>query len=65
MAEIKIKVNGEWRTGKAWPGQTLLDFLRKQLFCTEVKNGCGRGDCGACTVIMNGKVVNPRTKYLN
>jgi len=58
MPEIKIKVNGEWRTGKAWPGQTLLDFLRKQLFCTEVKNGCGRGDCGACTVIMNGLAIN-------
>ncbi|MCK4823274.1 (2Fe-2S)-binding protein, partial [bacterium] len=58
MPEIRVKVNEEWRTGIAKPGQTLLDFLRKELFCTEVKHGCGRGDCGACTVIMNGQAVD-------
>ena len=58
MPEIRVKINEEWRTGIAKPGQTLLDFLRKELFCTEVKHGCGRGDCGACTVIMNGQAVD-------
>ena len=58
MPEIKVNVNGVWRTGRARAGQTLLDFLRKELFCTEVKRGCERGDCGACTVIMNGELVD-------
>ena len=58
MPEIKMKVNDTWRKGTAKPGQSLLDFLRKELHCTEVKLGCGRGDCGACTVIMNGQVVD-------
>lgn len=54
MKQIRLQVNGVWRTGWANPGQTLLDFLRNGLNCTEVKQGCGKGDCGACTVIMNG-----------
>ena len=58
MQEIKINVNGVWRKGRTRPGQTLLDFLRKVLYCTEVKRGCERGDCGACTVIMNGELVD-------
>jgi len=56
--KIKLKVNGVWKYGWAQAGQSLLDFLRKDLFCTEVKHGCGRGDCGACTIIMDGKAVN-------
>jgi carbon-monoxide dehydrogenase small subunit len=58
MQEIKVNLNGVWKTGRTRPGQTLLDFLRKELFCTEVKRGCERGDCGACTVIMNGELVD-------
>ena len=58
MLEIKVNVNGVWKTGRARPGQTLLDFLRKELFCTEVKCGCERGDCGACTIILNRDTVN-------
>lgn len=58
MLEIKLKVNDVWREGTAKPGQSLLDFLRKELHCTEVKQGCGRGDCGACTVIMNDQIVD-------
>lgn len=54
MKQIRLQINGVWRTGWANPGQTLLDFLRNELNCTEVKQGCGKGDCGACTVIMNG-----------
>lgn len=55
---MRIQVNGEWREGWAYPGQTLLDFLREELDCTEVKKGCGRGDCGSCSVILDGKLVD-------
>jgi aerobic-type carbon monoxide dehydrogenase small subunit (CoxS/CutS family) len=58
MKEIRIRLNGVWRTGNTIPGQTLLDFLRNVLHSTEVKHGCGRGDCGACSVIMNGQLVD-------
>ncbi|MCX5971883.1 MAG: (2Fe-2S)-binding protein [Coprothermobacterota bacterium] len=51
---MRLQINEAWRTGWANPGQTLLDFLRNELNCTEVKQGCGKGDCGACTVMMNG-----------
>jgi carbon-monoxide dehydrogenase small subunit len=56
--EIRVQINGTWRTGWSTPGQTLLDFLRKELNCTEVKQGCGKGDCGACTVLLNGQAVD-------
>ncbi len=55
---LKLKVNGEWRQEDADPGETLLHFLREKLSCTDVKEGCGRGDCGVCAVILNGKAVN-------
>ena len=58
MKEITVKINGASRTGTARVGQTLLEFLRDELYCTEVKHGCGRGDCGACTIIMDGKLVD-------
>lgn len=38
--------------------QTLLEVLRNELQMTGTKNGCGTGDCGACTVILNGRAVN-------
>jgi len=38
--------------------QTLLDVLRDELQLTGTKNGCGTGDCGACTIILNGRAVN-------
>lgn len=58
MKKIRLQVNGIWRSGWAAPGQTLLEFLRTELDCTEVKHGCGKGDCGACTVILNGMAVD-------
>lgn len=58
MTKIRLQVNGTWRSGWAEPGQTLLEFLRTELDCTEVKHGCGKGDCGACTVILNGMAVD-------
>ena len=55
---LRVKVNGEWREAAVKAGETLLHTLREKLGQTEVKEGCGKGDCGACTVLLNGKAVN-------
>lgn len=56
--DIEIKLNGEWHRVEVMAQETLLSVLRDKLEATEVKNGCGKGDCGACAVILNGKAVN-------
>ena len=58
MKHIKFKVNGERKELDARPTRSLLDVLREDLFLTGTKRGCNSGECGACTVIMNGKAVN-------
>jgi len=55
---IKLKVNGESHQREVEPRMTLLDFIRNELNLTGTKEGCGEGDCGACTVVVNGKAVN-------
>ena len=55
---IEININGKQRTAEVTAHDTLLDVLRDQWGVFEVKNGCGQGDCGVCTVILNGKAVN-------
>ncbi len=55
---IKLTINGESVEAAVEPNQTLLQFLREDLGLTGTKHGCGLGDCGACTVIMDGKAVN-------
>lgn len=55
--EIKFTINGEERTEQAKPNQRLLDLIRKDLGLVAAKEGCGKGECGACTVIMNGEPV--------
>ncbi len=54
---IRIKVNGDWVEAYVKPYQTLLEFLREELGLTGTKEGCGVGECGACTVILNGEPV--------
>jgi len=55
---IQLKVNGELKRTEVYAGETLLYALREKLDHTEVKEGCGKGDCGACAVLLNGKAVN-------
>jgi aerobic carbon-monoxide dehydrogenase small subunit len=55
---IKLIVNGESVEAAVEANQTLLQFLREDLGLTGTKHGCGLGDCGACTVILDGKPVN-------
>ncbi len=55
--EITLIVNGQKRTLEVSARQRLLDIIRKDLGLTGAKEGCGKGECGACTVIMNGEPV--------
>ncbi|RAK12754.1 purine hydroxylase delta subunit apoprotein [Halanaerobium saccharolyticum] len=54
--QITFTVNGEERELEVTPYTRLLDLLREDLGLTGVKEGCGKGECGACTVIMNGEL---------
>ena len=53
-----ITVNGEARSADLDPRTTLLDFLRETLRLTGAKKGCDHGQCGACTVLVNGVRIN-------
>lgn len=55
---ITLTVNGEPYEALVKPNSTLLDVLRDQLELTGTKRGCDAGDCGSCTVIMDGRPVN-------
>jgi carbon-monoxide dehydrogenase small subunit len=57
VKKLRVKVNGSWREVEARPDRILLDLLREDLGLTGTKKGCEKGECGACTVIMNGKAV--------
>jgi carbon-monoxide dehydrogenase small subunit len=58
MKEIKLTVNGKLHELTIKPWRTLLEVIRDELGLTGTKEGCGIGECGACTVIMNGTAVN-------
>jgi xanthine dehydrogenase YagT iron-sulfur-binding subunit len=53
--EVTLKVNGVKKTLKVAPWTTLLDALREYLDLTGTKKGCDHGQCGACTVLLDGK----------
>lgn len=55
--KLELVVNGRKVTAEAAPEETLLTFLRQRLGVTDVKCGCGKGDCGTCTVILDGRPV--------
>jgi aerobic carbon-monoxide dehydrogenase small subunit len=56
--KIKITLNGKNKTLDVPAHRLLLDLLRDEIGLTGTKEGCGTGDCGACTVYLNGKPVN-------
>ena len=56
--KIELTVNGTAREVDASPWKRLLDLLREDLRLTGTKEGCGEGECGACSVILDGEVVN-------
>jgi carbon-monoxide dehydrogenase small subunit len=56
--EISCIVNGEKRSFRTYPMARLLDVLREVLELTGTKEGCGEGECGACSVMLNGEIVN-------
>src|SRR5713226_8756164 len=55
---INCAVNGKPRTLHAYSMERLLDVLREQLRLTGTKEGCGEGECGACSVMIDGQIVN-------
>lgn len=55
---MQCTVNGEPATLTAYPMERLLDVLREKLQLTGTKEGCGEGECGACSVFVNGEIVN-------
>jgi carbon-monoxide dehydrogenase small subunit len=55
---ITFNVNNESRTIDVFPMARLLDVLREELHLTGTKEGCGEGECGACTVVLDGRIVN-------
>jgi carbon-monoxide dehydrogenase small subunit len=58
MTEVTLVVNGETRSAAVPPETTLLQMLRDNFHLTGAKLGCDVGDCGACTVIVDGRPVN-------
>ena len=58
MVDIRLTVNGTRMTASVHPMARLLDVLRQDLRLTGTKEGCGEGECGACSVLLNGELVN-------
>lgn len=58
MKEINLTVNNQPYRLNVPPHRTLLEVIREELGLTGTKEGCGLGDCGACTVLMDGRAIN-------
>lgn len=57
-SEISFKINGKQQRVEVFPMARLLDVLRQELQLTGTKEGCGEGECGACAVVVDGRIVN-------
>ena len=57
-SKIDCIVNNRQRTLEVYPMERLLDVLREHLNLTGTKEGCGEGECGACSVLLDGQIVN-------
>ena len=55
---VSLNINGSPYELMVWPSQTLLETLRENLKITGTKEGCGEGECGACTILLDSKPVN-------
>ena len=58
MTAIQLNINGQSKTIEAPPLKRLLDVLREDLHLSGAKEGCGEGECGSCSVLINGDLVN-------
>jgi xanthine dehydrogenase YagT iron-sulfur-binding subunit len=58
VVQVRLRVNGSDQTVDVDPRTTLLDALREHLHLTGTKKGCDHGQCGACTVLINGRRIN-------
>ena len=54
---VRTKVNGEWLEAEVWPGTSLLGLLRDGLNLYGSKNACEQGECGSCSVWLDGQLV--------
>jgi carbon-monoxide dehydrogenase small subunit len=54
---VRLRVNGEWREADVWPGSSLLAMLRDDLGLPGSKNACEQGECGSCSVWLDGELV--------
>ena len=54
---VRANVNGEWREADVWPGSSLLSLLREDLALPGSKNACEQGECGSCSVWLDGELV--------
>ncbi len=55
---ITVTVNGQSQTITVWPMARLLDVVREDLGLTGTKEGCGEGECGACSILLDGQLTN-------
>jgi aerobic carbon-monoxide dehydrogenase small subunit len=58
QSEFSFRVNGALKTLSAYPMERLLDVLRERVGLTGTKEGCGEGECGSCSILINGILVN-------
>ena len=58
LVNIKVNINGDYYELKVKPNTLLLDLLRNEVGLTGTKRGCDTGECGACTVLIDGLAVN-------